>query len=409
VVRFHRLVPLAFLMTGVLGCGGGNNGVIIISPSQTPTATPTPTAVPTPPSPFSPTGNMASPRKNHTATILADGEVLIAGGSDNNGSVPASAELYDPTSGTFTATGAMNDAREFHTAALLGDGQVLIAGGQNNSGTVLATTELYDPAKGTFAVTTKAFPATGTNMSDSREFHTATALADGQVLIAGGQDNGGTILATAELYDPLKGSFTTTTDAFPGTGTNMTDSRISHTATLFTGGPLTDMVLVAGGLDNASVIVSTAELYDPADGSFTATGALTVARENHTATLLSNQQVLIAGGFGTTDVLSSAELYSPATRTFAATGSMSDQRQFATATSLASGIVLVAGGANLIDVLASADLFDPSAGGFRFAGGVMTDSREDFTGTLLESGKILLAGEADDSDETLATAELYTP
>src|SRR4029077_2546772 len=114
------------------------------------------------------------------------------------------------------------------------------------------------PGKGTFTLTTAAFPGTGTNMTDSREFHTATTLANGQVLIAGGQDNASTILATAELYDPAKGSFVPTTAAFPGTGTNMTDSRENHTATLFISGLLSGRVLIAGGLDKASVVDATA-------------------------------------------------------------------------------------------------------------------------------------------------------
>ncbi len=355
---------------------------------------------------------MTIARKSHTATLLATGQVLVAGGRDNNGNVLASAELYDPTTGKFTATGKMNDSRVSHTAALLATGQVLIAGGQNDSGAVVATAELYDPSKGTFTLTTAAFPGTGSNMTDSREFHTATTLANGQVLIAGGQDNSSTILATAELYDPAKGSFALTTAAFPGTGTNMTDSRENHTATLFTSGFLSGRVLIAGGLDNSSVVEASAELYDPANGSFTATGNMTAAREFETATLLANQQVLFAGGFGVTDALSSAELFNPATATFAPTGNLSDARNLAAATLLESGKVLVAGGADLIDVLNSADLFDPGAnsgaGAFTPAG-TMTDSREDFTATLLPSGQVLLAGGIDDAGNTVASAELYKP
>ena len=355
---------------------------------------------------------MTAARKSHTATLLATGQVLVVGGRDNNGNVLASAELYDPTTGKFTATGSMSDSRESHTAALLTDGQVLIAGGQDDSGAVVATAELYDPTKGTFTLTTAAFPGTGSNMTDSREFHTATTLANGQVLIAGGQDNSSAILATAELYDPAKGSFVLTTAAFPGTGTNMTDSRENQTATLFTSGFLSGRVLIAGGLDNGSVVDASAELYDPANGSFTATGNMTAAREFETATLLANQQVLIAGGFGVSDALSSAELFNPATGTFAPTGNLSDARNLAAAALLESGKVLVAGGADLIGVLNSADLFDPGAdsgaGAFSPAG-TMTDSREDFTATLLPSGQVLLAGGIDDAGNTVASAELYKP
>ena len=405
---------LGWLILALPGCGGSGNQtvVLVVTPTATPAPTSTPTGTPTPVSPFSATGSMTTARKSHTATLLASGQVLVVGGRDNNGNVLASAELYDPTTGKFTATGSMGDSRVSHTAALLADGQVLIAGGQDDSGAVLATAELYDPGKGTFTLTTAAFPGTGTNMTDSREFHTATTLANGQVLIAGGQDNASTILATAELYDPAKGSFVPTTAAFPGTGTNMTDSRENHTATLFISGLLSGRVLIAGGLDKASVVDATAELYDPANGSFTATGNMTAAREFETATLLANQQVLIAGGFGVTDALSSAELFNPATGTFAPTGNLSDARNLAAATQLESGKVLVAGGADLIGVLNSADLFDPGANsgaGAFTAAGTMTDFREDFTATLLSKGQVLLAGGIDDAGNTVATAELYTP
>jgi hypothetical protein len=192
----------------------------------------------------------------------------------------------------------------------------------------------------------------------------------------------------------------------------MTDSRENHTATLFTSGFLNGRVLIAGGLDSSSVEDASAELYDPANGSFTATGSMAVVREFETATLLANQQVLIAGGFGVSDALSSAELFNPATGTFAPTGNLTDARNLAAATLLGSGKVLVAGGSDLTDVLNSADLFDPAAnsgaGAFTPAG-TMTDSREDFTATLLPSGQVLLAGGIDDAGNTIASAELYKP
>ncbi len=215
----------------------------------------------------------------------------------------------------------MNDSRENHTAALLTNGKVLIAGGQDAGGAVVATAEAADPATGAFT------PTTG-NMTDSREFHTATTLDNGQVLITGGQDSIDPTLATANT-DPA-GNFTLTTSAFPGTGTNMTDSRERHTATLFTGGTLNGMVLIAGGIDDASVVQASTELYNPANGSFTAAGDMTAARENQTATLLADESVLVAGGFGVSDGLFSAELFDPATQKFDLR--LSDERQSAAAT-----------------------------------------------------------------------------
>ena len=121
------------------------------------------------------TGSMATKRYDHTATLLPNGQVLVAGGF--GGDYLASAELYDPATGLWTATGSMATARFHHTATLLPNGQVLVAGGFNDSG-ALASAELYDPATGLWT-------ATG-SMATTRDGHTATLLPNGQVLVAGG-------------------------------------------------------------------------------------------------------------------------------------------------------------------------------------------------------------------------------
>ena len=145
---------------------------------------------------FALTGNMTTARDGHTATLLNNGQVLIAGGyEDALGDIAASAELYNPATGTFTATGSMTDFRASQTATLLNNGQVLIAGGyEDNLGDNAATAEPYDPATGTFTF--------GGSMTTARIGHTATLLNNGQVLIAGGVDDTGTVLASAELYLP---------------------------------------------------------------------------------------------------------------------------------------------------------------------------------------------------------------
>ena len=238
---------------------------------------------------FSGTGNMTANRGDHTATLLANGKVLIAGGADQDltGTGLASAELYDPSTGTFTQTGSMAVGRFLHTATLLQNGKVLIVGGVLTSASDPdARAEVYDPATGIFTMTGA--------MATAREQHTATLLADGRVLIVGGATSAGAgdPTATAEVYDPSTGSFSVTG--------SMAAARTYHTATLLPSGK----VLVAGGGDDNS----TAEVYDPATGSFSITGGMEIGRSGHTATLLANGSVLVAGG-GIFAGLASAELY----------------------------------------------------------------------------------------------------
>ncbi|MGP0063424.1 MAG: Kelch repeat-containing protein, partial [Isosphaeraceae bacterium] len=127
---------------------------------------------------FAPTGNLAIARQNHTATLLNNGMVLIAGGTNNSASALASAELYDPATGTFSVTGSMAAPRAYHSATLLNNGMVLVAGGLNaDTDLALASAELYDPSTGTFT-------ATG-SMTIARSYQTATLLNNGMVLVAG--------------------------------------------------------------------------------------------------------------------------------------------------------------------------------------------------------------------------------
>jgi len=340
---------------------------------------------------FVSTGPMNVARFGHTATLLNDGTVLIAGGSNNGtgGDAGGTAELYNPVTGTFTfTTGNLTIPRVGHTATLLNNGMVLIAGGFNGTG-VLASAELYDPMYGTFTPTgslnNARFAGTATSLP-------LTLLDDGTVLIAGGYGSSGPALASAELYNPATGSF-----ALTG---SLNTARANHTATLLNNA----IVLISGGDNSNGTAATSAELYNPATGAFTVTNSLNNGRSDHTATLLINAIVLIAGGY----FLPTAELYSPATGTFTfTTGNMNTTRDTPTATLLNDGTVLIAGGSGSSGFLASAELYNPVSGTFVFTG-PMSVARFRDTATLLNNGMVLIAGGYDSSDY-FATAELYNP
>jgi hypothetical protein len=238
----------------------------------------------------------------------------------------------------------------------------------------------YGVATATLSIAVDASPPTNPtgSMAVGREAHAATLLQDGTVLITGGRTSAGAV-ASAELYRPASGKFSSTV---AGNALTMTTARFGHTATRLQDGK----VLIAGGWTESGSVLDDAELYDPAAGTFTATGPMTAGRHHHSATLLASGKVLIAGG--TTNQV--AELYDPSTGKFTSTGSMTIARSGHAVVLLPSGKVLLAGGASD----ASAEVYDPASGRFT-ATANMTATNASAAAVLLPSGKVFLAGTGD--------------
>jgi hypothetical protein len=333
---------------------------------------------------------------------LSDGKVLVVGGY-SAGVRLASAELYDPSTGTWSFTGSLNLPRTGHTATLLANGKVLVAGGfTNSSGDLSNTAELYDPATGEWSFTG--------NPKVLRIDHTATLLANGKVLVAGGGIlTDGEIgvdyspTNTAELYDPATGEW--------GSTGKLNETRFIHNATLLQDGK----VLVAGGCmdPDCFVMLGSAELYDPNTETWSITGSLSTPRDSHTLTLLPNGNVLLSGGQGRPFpfILDAAELYNPATGRWSYTGSLLKRRWAATVTILASGQALVVGGEFSYDsakpghteVFNSAELYNPATGKWNTTANLNT-ARSSHTATLLNNGRVLVVG-----GDVSGSAELYHP
>jgi hypothetical protein len=357
-----------------------------------------PIAVAQSPGTFTPAGNMTTARYGHTATLLTDGRVLIAGGFGSGGigmdhHFESSAELYDPSTGTFTPTGSMTTGRYWAWATLLPDGRVFIAGGTRPD-LYLASAEIYNPSAGTFS-TVASMPAatyfTATLLPNGKvltlfwladptgwraglydpatqafsvtangpggDFQNATLLADGRVFFDRGTDLNG-IYIDGQLYDP------STSTSTPVADTLTADTRdccgFWNTATVLTNG---NVLLAGAGNGDAGVAFDSAALYDRARGALIPVSSMTARRIGHKAALLPDGKVLITGGASgcppqggdCTGVNSSAEIYDPSTGAFRPAGNMTTVRILHTATLLTDGTVLIAGG----PFTAGAEIYHP--------------------------------------------------
>jgi Kelch motif len=353
---------------------------------------------PTGETPFRPTGAMNRPRGGHRAVLLEDGRVLIVGGEQRT------AELYDPATERFELTGTMGTPRLWPSATLLVNGKVLVAGGLGGRGAggalqLLDSAEIFDPLSGTFTPTG--------SMAVAHFEHTATLLKDGKVLVTGGNDF--PAIASAEIFDPQTGSFTRADD--------MTTARTEHTATLLRSGH----VLIAGGwnghapdaLDDPPWDPEEVELFDPATARFSPSAAMSATRYGHQALQLSDGRVLLLGGIPQVQNLHHetphpdyAEIFDPATGQFSAgpDGLGTVQSRY-TATMLLDGGVLLAGGVESTPVN-SAAVLDLGQGRLSPIPGLSVARRE-HTATRLVDGRVLLTGGYDERWNPLDSAELY--
>ncbi|CAF0823039.1 unnamed protein product [Adineta steineri] len=314
---------------------------------------------------WSNTSNMNQARQSHTASVLKNGKVLVASGS--NGSVLNSAELYNPSTETWTTIDSMHQARVDHTASILADGKVLVVGGFNGGRSRPNIVDPYDPSTESWTVTS--------NINQGRDGHTASILTNGK-------------------YDPATGTWTTTG--------NLNQARYSHTASVLNNGK----VLVAGGFYDAMSRLNSAELYDPSTGIWEMTGSMNEIRFYHTASVLTNGNVLVAGGVSN-GPLNSAELYDLSTETWIMTTSMNEARYYHTASVLGNGTVLVTAGLySASSILNTAELYDPLTKTWAIIDN-MNQGRYLHTASILTNERVLVTGGFDEYFNELSSAELY--
>ena len=367
----------------ILLAAGGCTGRTETAPPGPPPPGPTPQVgalVPLPP--------LAMPRASHTATRLPDGRVLVVGGctAPGCGGTPdgGQTDVYDPATRTFTPGATLRQARVGHTATALADGRVLIAGGWPDEGRpALATAEIYDPRSG-------QFEAAGP-MTDARGGHTASRLPDGRVLVVGGES--GRVLAGVEIFDPATGRFRA--------GPPLPAPRAAHAAATLDDGT----VLVVGGTDRTT-LTDSALRYDPRTNAWEPVGALQEAKYKLAVAPLPGGGALVVGG-QTSDAriarLRATEVYDPGTRSFRAGPELSEPRfkLSEAVVALPDGRVVIGGGGSTVEIFANGQLtvLDGRLGG----------ERQFPTATVLADGTVLITGGYDNSTNVTAEAFLADP
>ncbi|UXI65888.1 PKD domain-containing protein [Tahibacter amnicola] len=329
-----------------------------------------------------PTGSLSVGRDEHMAAKLPDGRVLIAGGDSTGGYSVASAEIYDPSTGTFTPASSLLEPRSAAGFATLADGRVLMVGGVRwtpSGGMSPSSAEIYDPSTGSWSLTA------GSPLGNvSAMYPTTVTLLDGKVLLVDGR--------YSQVFDPTTSTF--------GQRISLPTQRSSPAIALLPDG----RVLMAGGQTTSNVIVPSADIWDPATNTWTPTGAMATARTGGSATRLADGRILVAGGHNSAGKQGGVEVFDPATLTFSATGSLAIPRSGHTAIALADGGVLVSGGYTNASVTSTMERYDPVAGTWSSAGSLASSRTRFFSSTLLDNGNVLFAG----GPNAMTSAELYT-
>ena len=337
---------------------------------------------------------MLDSRRRHSVTVLADGTVLVVGGSSKSGK--KNAERYEPTSGKWSPAGQMSVEHQEHTATLLTDGRVLVAGGCGDAITstcmIGVGAEIYDP-KATTNPWSVAAP-----MPRARRSHRATRLADGRVVLVGGFDNLTNHIAL-DIYNPQSNSWTTPTASLS------VARNLASVTTLDNG-----LVLIAGGTDG-NTFHATIEVFDPVGNVVKLADAqLAEARASHTATLLRDGAVLFTGGICTHSpatapcAVQKAEIYRPLLDQVTAAGSPGGTFRHHTATLLRDGRVLLVGG---LDNPLATTLFTPQPAGWSTSAAPSV-GRYEHDAALMTDGRVIAVGGADGTGASKAV-EVYTP
>jgi len=325
------------------------------------------------------TGNLNTARRWLSGILLKNGKVLISGGEQDSGVPYYTSEIFDPSTSTWTTTGSLNTSRRHHLTVMLSNGRAITVGGVGGvTDDILSTSEIYDPQLGTWTITGTLLG--GANYG-ARYLFDLVALNNGKALAIGGNNNIGTVkyLSSAQLYDPATGTWSNTG--------NLNTSRRNFAATVLLNGK----VLVNGGR-NTLTNLSSSEIYDPLTGSWQSVGNLSFGRRGHSSVLLSNGRVLTTGGTNGVITHSSAELFNPESLAWSQTGNMNKARKSLELALLNNGKVLAVGGDDGSDYYSSTELYDPSTGTWELVGNMSYSRTENRLTVLLRSGQVLSAG-----------------